>query len=566
MIKKLPVPKLDDTLDRYKLWVKPLLSEKDYSDLVSIIEKFQLGIGIKLNDLLNEQTNIYSNTSWLSSSWFNSYLDGRLSPIIETNFSSEIKFNKKINIDIINKFILSLSKVCLDYRLNNFEKVFDARNNPISLNQFEILKGASRIPSKHRDNYNISYNNSNYISVFYKNNLYKVNIINDNNELLNIENIIKDILKNTKEKDYTLSTISFACAEKATELRNKYYDSNVFFDIVENSLFNISIFEEDLKDDSEKFHFYQYLKAKNSWCYKPLNFIYNINTEEFYVNVEHSFQDGGTILEIIKRAINLMDSDIKNIYASNDDYILVKEYFSSDYKNEADNIVKDYFERVNEFSFKNIFLDFDSSYFNNSFKGISKDAILQFTLQYGLLFGIGDIRGIYEAVDMREYKYGRTECVRSVSIESIDFLNSLFNYPSSKDTYNKLIVAEREHKNRIKSCKLANGVNRHLLGLYLMISKLEEANEIEEANIFFNHIAFKKISENFLSTTSLGYNPYMDNLLFTPVMDCGYGINYNFEPERMHFVISYYKKELENANKFFKALYDCVDKLKQIKN
>ena len=130
---------------------------------------------------------------------------------------------------------------------------------------------------------------------------------------------------------------------------------------------------------------------------------------------------------------------------------------------------------------------------------------MQFVLQYAQKKAFNEVRGMYEAVDMRDYQYGRTESVRSVSCESVDFINSLINNDS--DSYSKLKVAEVEHKNRIKACKVANGVNRHLLGLYLMVSKLS-AEDKAIALEFFNDIGYKKISENFLSTTSLGYNNY----------------------------------------------------------
>lgn len=555
---QLPIPKLEDTLSKYKVWLKPLLNEKDYENSVNIINNFQNNIGIKLQELLQKQKDIYSNTSWLSSAWFNSYLDGRLTPIIESNFSSNVNFEDPISINSVNRFILALSEVCRKYRIGEFEKVYDARGNEICLSQFQILRGASRVPYKKRDKYNISTNNSNYITCFYKNNLYKIQVIDDNDSLLNIEGIINDIIKNTEYKDYSLSTISFASSDRAFEIRDMYYDYNTFFDVVENSLFNISIFDEELSTIEEKFKFYHYLKAKNTWVYKPLNFIYNKKEEEFYINVEHSFQDGGTILEIVKRTVSLMKENIVSTNASKSHCVYIDEYFDDDYKNIVSEIEKDYFEKISNFEFRKIDLELH----NESLESFSKDAIMQFVLQYAQKKAFNEVRGMYEAVDMRDYQYGRTECVRSVSSESIDFISALINNDS--DAYSKLKVAEVEHKNRIKACKVANGVNRHLLGLYLMVSKLS-AEDRAIALEFFNDIGYKKISENFLSTTSLGYNNYMNYLLFTPVMDKGFGINYNYAPEGIVFVISYYKSETDKANKFFDALRECVDKLKVLK-
>lgn len=566
----LPIPELENTFEKYKEWIRPLLSEEEYNNSLKKIDCFYNGVAKKLQKLLLYQKDVYSNTNWISSAWLNSYLDGRITPIIGTNFSANIKFDNeyiynRTNEEIISNFIHSLGTVCQSYKVGTFGQVYDARKNEICLSQFEILRGSSRIPFQNRDIYNISNNNSNYITVFYKNNLFKIDILNLENEIINVKSSITNIINNTEYKEYSLSTICFADGDKAYELRRKYFDYNVFFNLLENSLFNISIFDEELDNSEEEFSFYMYLKGENTWIYKPLNFIYNLKYKMMYINCEHTYQDGGTILEIIKRTKeNMGDIDTKCFNEVNDNgYIKIDEYFDDDYKKEADLIKQEYFNNINNFGFKNIFLEIDESYFKTNLKGLSKDAIMQFLLQYGQYKAFSSLRSIYEAVDMREYQYGRTECVRSISCESLDFIKSLEN--NDVDAYYKLKIAENEHKNRIKNCKIGEGVDRHLYGLYLMVNQLEENDRIE-AHDFFNDISYKKISESFLSTTSLGYNDYMGYLLFTPVIAKGFGINYYNEPNGIRFVISYYKSEEEKANKFFEALKIGVEKIKNIKD
>lgn len=471
----LPVSNLEETLERYKKWIKPLTSNEEYNNTLNIIDEFKNGVAKKLHQLLEEQRDIYQNTSWISSAWINSYLDGRITPIIGTNFSSEIKFDREYiekhsNEEIIFNFISSLSEIFRKYKTGTFEKVYDARNKEICFSQFQILKGSSRIPFKDRDIYNISSSNSNYITLFYKNNLFKIQIIDDENNLINVKDSIIKILKETEYNSYSLSTISFANSDKAYELRKKYFDFNAFFNVLENSLFNISIFDTEFDSEDDKYMFYMYLKAENSWIYKPFNFIYNLKYKEMYINCEHTYQDGGTILEILKRAIECMKSTDFTFSSQKSNFIKINEYFDDNYKKEADIIKNEYFSQINKFNIKNIFIDLDDKYFNSNLKGLSKDAIMQFLLQYAQYKTFNIVRGMYEAVDVREYRYGRTECVRSVSSESLEFIKSLDI--NAEDTYIKLKEAELEHKKRIKDCKAFNGVNRYLYGLYLMIKNL----------------------------------------------------------------------------------------------
>lgn len=59
----------------------------------------------------------------------------------------------------------------------------------------------------------------------------------------------------------------------------------------------------------------------------------------------------------------------------------------------------------------------------------------------------------------------------------------------------------------------------------------------------------------------------MGYLLFTPVMDKGFGINYYYsEPNGIQFIISYYKSEEDKAIRFFENLKLGSEKLKSLKN
>ncbi len=565
----LPVPNLEETLKRYEKWVKPLITDKEHKNTLRIINEFKNGVAQKLQRLLEEQKEIYQHTSWISDAWLNSYLDGRITPIIGSNFSSLIKIdkeylNKYSHEKFISNFVSSLAEICRTYKIGTFKKVYNSRNKEICLSQFQILKGASRVPFKDRDIYNISNYSSNYITLFYKNNVFKIQVLNAEDKLIDINSSIIEILNTTEYKEYSLSTICFTDSNRAYGLRKKYYDSNAFFNILENSLFNISIFHEDLKSYEEEYMFYMYLRADNSWIYKPLNFIYNLKDKKMYINCEHTYQDAGTILEILKRTIEFMYQGRFNFSDDKSSNIQINEYFDDDYKKEADSIKKDYCNKINNFNIKNIFIEFDESYFNTHLKGLSKDAIMQFLLQYGQYKAFGVVRGMYEAVDIREYQYARTECVRSVSCESLAFIKSLNK--DDQDTYHQLKIAELEHKNRIKICKLCNGVNRHLYGLSLMINKLDHIEDQERAHNFFRDTSYLKISESFLSTTSIGYNDYMEYLLFSPVMEKGFGVNYYCNSSGIQFIISYHISQEDRAKHFFDALKLGADKIKRLRH
>lgn len=63
----LPVPELDDTLDKYLKSVEPLLSPSELEHTKSVVEEFREGAGKKLQALLEERAGEERN--WLEEWW-----------------------------------------------------------------------------------------------------------------------------------------------------------------------------------------------------------------------------------------------------------------------------------------------------------------------------------------------------------------------------------------------------------------------------------------------------------------------------------------------------------------
>lgn len=126
-------------------------------------------------------------------------------------------------------------------------------------------------------------------------------------------------------------------------------------------------------------------------------------------------------------------------------------------------------------------------------------------------------------MDVSHFKKGRTECVHSVSEESLAFVGTLLQGNPSREA---LDAALAEHKARIKACKLGQGPNRHLLGLKLMAAK--EGDELPE---FYKDEGYQTFTTDFLSTSTVGDNSTVVNFAFAPTSVSGLGINYTITPE-----------------------------------
>ncbi len=541
---ELPVPSLDSTLDRYLKWSSVYLNNNEIDELNKNIKIFKEGAGKKLHELLEERKKKKSPDSWIADWWLDSYLLGRGPTTVECNFCLQIDFkNKEENhSDFLNKIIYSFAKVKDDYLEGHFDTVTNYFGKPLCRKQLEILKGASRVSRENKDHYHIG-ENPNFITILFKNNLYKINI--DNNPEADYKKALNFILEKTADKSFSLSTLSFDKSGIHLDEKSIIRKNNpVFFETIENSLINISLIDKSFSSENEKLNYLLYLRGENAYMYKPLNFIYNLQSKEFYNNSEHTFQDGLTNVEIINAAKENYENYEKTSHIKDSDYQLITEYFTEEDKFTLYEIKKNYMENISKYKFDSLEVYLEDA----SVKGFSKDAIIQFLVQYASKKTFDRYRGTYEAVDVKEFLRGRTECVRPISFEVIGLIEALI--AGETDEIPSLYrSAETEHKKRIKDCKKGEGIDRHFFGLKNLMAELEDSN-LETAENFFSSKAYNNVTESFISTTSLGFYEHIGRPLFTPVVENGLGISYEFGPQGIGMYISYFEGNEEIIDKF----------------
>lgn len=117
-------------------------------------------------------------------------------------------------------------------------------------------------------------------------------------------------------------------------------------------------------------------------------------------------------------------------------------------------------------------LDF-SSYGKNfiTSMGFSPDAFVQMAFQaayYGLY---GRVECTYEPAMTKFYLHGRTEAVRTVSQDSVDFVQTFWADNPAEDKIAALKRACQKHTARTKECLQAEGCDRHLYALFCVWQK-----------------------------------------------------------------------------------------------
>lgn len=156
----------------------------------------------------------------------------------------------------------------------------------------------------------------------------------------------------------------------------------------------------------------------------------------------------------------------------------------------------------------------------------------------------------YESAATRKYIHGRTETIRSCSIESVNFAKIMLDASKSdSDRLEAMKSAINSHKKYTVEALNGFGVDRHLLGLKLMA--LERGVEISPLYSDQGYIrsAHMRISTSQVATKCDGF------MCYGPLVPDGYACCYNPRDKDMNFAVSAFVEHPEtSAAKFRLAL------------
>ncbi|KNZ57092.1 hypothetical protein VP01_2243g1 [Puccinia sorghi] len=167
----------------------------------------------------------------------------------------------------------------------------------------------------------------------------------------------------------------------------------------------------------------------------------------------------------------------------------------------------------------------------NEFK-TSPDAIAQLTMQLGHYKLFGRVPVTYESCQTRKFKLGRTEVIRSCSIEALEWCKAMedvrADWPARLE---KFELAAKAHLAYAKEASDGQGVDRHLLGLRLSVKPGEEMPALFEDSTY-------KESCNWILSTSTLPSDYFNGLGYGAVVPEGFGLAYAVNEDSIRFTVT----------------------------
>ncbi|KAG9021682.1 Carnitine O-acetyltransferase mitochondrial [Serendipita sp. 407] len=151
--------------------------------------------------------------------------------------------------------------------------------------------------------------------------------------------------------------------------------------------------------------------------------------------------------------------------------------------------------------------------------------------------------GTYEAATTRRFQKGRTEAIRVVSNEVREWLAAMRDRNSSAEEQKLLLVAAtKKHINDAQDAGAAMGIDRHLLGLRMLVQDGDGDKALE----LFNDPLFQRSKKWVLSTSAI-FSKHFHVYGWGEVVPDGFGVAYmTGYDDRLQFTITS-RSEMDNA-------------------
>lgn len=173
----------------------------------------------------------------------------------------------------------------------------------------------------------------------------------------------------------------------------------------------------------------------------------------------------------------------------------------------------------------------------------------------------------YESCSTAAFKYGRTETIRSATLQTKKFAEVFTRnlYKSNDELIALLKECTSVHNQLTKEAAMGQGFDRHLFAMRYFASK----NGVKIPELYLDN-AYKLINHNILSTSTLAHKSILTGG-FAPVVPDGYGVGYRILDDSLGACISSYPTRdadqfVDCSVKIFQKLYEIFKKIKKDKD
>ncbi|XP_070177314.1 carnitine O-acetyltransferase-like isoform X2 [Littorina saxatilis] len=552
---RLPVPPLQQTMDKYLRSVRPLVTEEEFANTQQIVKEFLKSPGPELQRILEKRAE--EKTNWLSEWWKNvAYLDYRIPVVVNFNpavvFPEQSYRGSKEQLRFAAKFVAG----ALDYKMMVDEQTLPVEmlgGKPLCMMQYYQILAACRVPGHKKDTHVIYPSNEpdppKHIAVIHNNHIFSVDVYGNKGKPLNTHQLQKQLeivadqskhesppigMLTTLDRDTWASTYADLIKDKKNKAAMKEIQRSIFVLCLDKPLGDGNSPPQRALVAAEMLHGGgARLNSGNRWYDKTLQFIVGGNGA-CGLNYEHTTAEGPPIAAIMDHVLDFTQKNAEDTLPAADvatprrlDFNLTPKATSciALAEQEMTSLVKDV--QITVFTFS----DYGKDFIKHS--RLSPDAYIQVALQLTYYRLFKRPCATYETASLRRFQLGRTDTIRSCSVDTHEFTQGMENR-SLPDAAKVALLrqAVKAHRKYTDEAVSGQGVDRHLLGLKL--AAIESGQNIPQ---LFLDDAFTESTYFRLSTSQVGAK-HDAVMAFGPSAPDGFGCCYNPQNTRLNFAIT----------------------------
>ncbi|KAL2180093.1 Choline/Carnitine o-acyltransferase-domain-containing protein [Thermothelomyces heterothallicus CBS 202.75] len=512
---KLPIPDLESTCEKYLAALKPLQSPREHAETKRAVESFLKNEGPELQEKLKKYAE--ARTSYIEQFWYDSYLNFDNPVVLNLNpfFLLEDDPTPARNNQVTRAASLIVSALEFVRAVRKEELPPDTvKGTTLCMHQYSRLFGTARVPTD--AGCQIEQDpDSKHIIVMCHGQFYWFDVLDDNSDLImterdiavNLQTIIDDaaqtpIQEAAKGALGVLSTENRKVWSGLRDVLMREPGSNNAdcLNFVDTALFIVcldysepttaaALCQNMLCGTSEIEKGVQIGTCTNRW-YDKLQIIVCKNGSAG-INFEHTGVDGHTVLrfasdvytDTILRFARTINGKAPTLWASTSpdpskrdpesfgDVSTTPHKLEWDMTPELRIAVRFAETRLADLIEQNEFQCLDFNAYGKNFitaMGFSPDAFVQMAFQaayYGLY---GRVECTYEPAMTKMYLHGRTEAIRTVSEESVNFVQTFWADNPAEKKIEALRKACQRHVATTRECAKAQGCDRHLYALFCL--------------------------------------------------------------------------------------------------
>ncbi|XP_071773646.1 carnitine O-acetyltransferase [Centroberyx gerrardi] len=574
----LPVPPLQQTCERYLAALEPIVEAEELTHTKELVAEFQKpgGVGERLQKGLERRAQKTEN--WLSDWWVQTaYLDYRMPVVVHSSpglVLPRIEFNDRQG---QMRYAAKLIAGVLDFKTmidNETLPVEYLGGSPLCMNQFYELLSSCRIPGLKRDsvvNHAKSSRPPTHITVVHNFQFFVLDVYNSDRTPLTadqlyvqLEKIWNSSLQTNKEPIGILTTQHRNSWGKAYLNLIKDKTNKQSVQAIQRSIFTVCLDAPMPRTSQEMYRSRAAVQmlhgggsrwnSGNRWFDKTLQFIIG-EDGTWGLNYEHAPAEGPPIVALIDHVVEYtkMPELVRTPMVPLPMPKKLRFNITPEIKKDIEEAKQNMNIMVQDLDMRVMVFEHFGKNLPKAHK-MSPDAFIQMALQLAYYRLHQRCGSTYESASLRMFRLGRTETIRSASIDSANFAKA-FDDPSKQNSEKVALLekAVKAHRSYTDRAIRGQAIDRHLLGL-----KMQAIEDLVSMPDVFMDTSYAVAMHYKLSTSQV---PAKTDcvMCFGPVVPDGYATCYNPMSNHINFAVSAFNSCTEtNAAHMAQALEDAL--------